>query len=135
MAKPSRVSHRAEQAAAGSGAGLPVRELLAILRRRRRVIFSLTAIATTPAVLIGLQVPRTYTAPAQVMIEPRETRILDAEQVAPGLPAEDSAIIDTHVRLIESRATLARAVDDLNLLADPRFTPRPGSAKIGRAHV
>jgi polysaccharide biosynthesis transport protein len=55
------------------------------------------------------------------MIEPRESRIVNVEKVAPGLPAEDSAIIETHIKLIQSRATLARAVDNLNLASDPEF--------------
>ena len=87
------------------------------------MIFWVTAVVTTVAVLIGLQVTRTYTATAQVMIEPRESRIVDAEKVAPGLPAEDNAIIDTHIRLIQSRASLARAVDNLDLVSDPHFVP------------
>jgi polysaccharide biosynthesis transport protein len=124
MAKSSQARHPSlERAAAVPGDGLALRELLAILRRRRRVIFSVTAVVTTVAVLIGLQVSRTYTASAQVMIEPRESRIVEAEKVAPGLPAEDNAIIDTHIRLIQSRASLARAVDNLDLVSDPHFVP------------
>jgi capsular exopolysaccharide synthesis family protein len=135
MAKPSQARHpNLERAAAVRADGLPLRELVAILRRRRRVIVAVTAVVTTVAVLAGLQVTRTYTATAQVMIEPRESRIVEAEKVAPGLPAEDNAIIDTHIRLIQSRASLARAVDDLELVADPRFVPSrtaAGSAVAG----
>jgi len=53
------------------GGGPPLRELLAIIRRRRHVIFWVTALVTTIATLIGLQVTRTYTATAQVMLEAR----------------------------------------------------------------
>jgi capsular exopolysaccharide synthesis family protein len=110
--------------------GLPLPELLAILRRRRRVIFWVTTLATTVALLIGLQVTKTYTATAQVMIEPRESRIVTAEKVAPGLPAEDGAIVETHVKLIQSRATLARAVENLNLVSDPSLM----SSRSARDH-
>jgi capsular exopolysaccharide synthesis family protein len=103
------------------GGGPPVRELLAIVRRRRRVIFWVTALVTTLATLIGLQVTRTYTATAQVMIEAREDRIVDVEKVAPSLAAGDSSVIETHIELIQSRATLARAVDDLDLVSDSQF--------------
>ena len=99
-----------------------MRELLAILRRRRRVIFWVTAMVTTVAVLIGLQVTSPY--PRRLRCDrPRESQIIDAEEVAPGLPAEDNALIDTHIRLIQSHASLARAVDNLNLASDPRFIP------------
>jgi polysaccharide biosynthesis transport protein len=124
MAKLSQAPHpNPERTHAAPEGGLPLRELLAILRRRRRAIFWVTTLVTTVAILIGLQVTRTYTATAQVMIEPRESRIVDVEKVAPGLPAEDNAIIETHIKLIQSRATLARAVDNLNLLSDLRLVP------------
>jgi polysaccharide biosynthesis transport protein len=122
----------AERMDAAPGVGLALRELLAILRRRRRVVFWVTTMVTTVALLMGLQVAKTYTATAQVMIEPREARIVDVEKVAPGLPAEDNAIIETHIKLIQSRATLARAVDDLNLLSDPGFVAsRMPDASVG----
>ena len=124
MAKLSQTYQpNAEHTDAAPGGGLPLRDLLAILRRRRRVVLWSTAVMTTVAVLLGLQVTKTYSATAQVMVEPREKRILEAETVAPGLPAEDSAIIETHIKLIQSWATLARAVDNLDLASDPRFSP------------
>jgi uncharacterized protein involved in exopolysaccharide biosynthesis len=91
MATSAQPNDPPERIAAVPPGGLPLRELLAILRRRRRVIFWVSAIVTTVATLIGLRVPQTYTAIAQVMIEPRESRIVNAEKVAPGLPAEDGA--------------------------------------------
>ena len=126
----SAQAHQAdpERSPAPAGGGLPLGELLAILRRRRRVILWVTTVVTTVAVLIGVQVEKTYTATAQVMIEARESRIVSTEKVAPGLPAEDNAIIETHIKLIQSRATLARAVDNLNLLANPQLvSPRTAS--------
>jgi hypothetical protein len=57
-----------------------------------------------------------------VIIEPQESRIVDLEQVVQGLPA-DSANIETQIRVIQSREILKRAVDVLNLLADPAFPP------------
>jgi uncharacterized protein involved in exopolysaccharide biosynthesis len=123
MAKPSQARHSSLERMPAPGDGLALRELLAILQRRRRVIIWVTAMVTTVAVLMGLQVTRTYTATAQVMLEPRESRIIEAETVAPGLPAEDNAIIDTHIRLIQSHASLARAVDNLDLASEPRFVP------------
>jgi polysaccharide biosynthesis transport protein len=120
MAHSSQAQHpNPERPDALPGSGLPLRELLAILRRRRRVIVWVTTVTTTVALLIGLQATKTYTAVAQVMSEPRESRIVNVEKVAPGLPPEDSAIIETHIKLIQSRATLARAVDNLNLASDP----------------
>ena len=129
MAKLAQTPHPNPEHPSGvPEGGIPLRELLAILRRRRRVIFWITTMMTTVAILMGLQVTKTYTATAQVMIEPRESRIVTAEKVAPGLPAEDNSIIETHIKLIQSRATLARAVDNLNLASDPRFA-QSGTAR------
>ena len=48
-------------ATAGMAAGLPLRELLAILRRRRRVIAWVVVLVTGLATLIGLQADKTPT--------------------------------------------------------------------------
>ena len=55
-----------------------------------------SAIVTTVATLIGLRAPQTYTAIAQVMIEPRETRIVNAEKVALSGTKRDTKYLYRH---------------------------------------
>jgi uncharacterized protein involved in exopolysaccharide biosynthesis len=76
-------------------AGLPIRELLRILRRRRRAILCVVVVLTSVATFIGLRVTKTYTATAQVMIEPGDSQIINVEKIAQGLSLGDAAIIET----------------------------------------
>jgi capsular exopolysaccharide synthesis family protein len=115
-------------ATAGMAAGLPLRELLAILRRRRRVIAWVVVLVTGLATLIGLQADKTYTATALVMVQPQEARIVDFEQVAQGL-SPDAATIETQIKFIQSYDNLARTADLLNLTSDAALAlPRAGLA-------
>jgi succinoglycan biosynthesis transport protein ExoP len=108
------------------GGGLPLGELLAVLRRRRRLIFGMVLLLTGVATMTGLRMTPTYTATALVLLQPqpKENRIVDVGQVAQGLAA-DAATLESQIQVIESRETLGRAVDTLNLAADPAFAPSP----------
>ncbi len=101
-------------------AGLPLRELIAILRRRRRVVVWVVVLITGIATLIGLQVDKTYTAASLVMIQPQENRVVDVGQVARGLSA-DNAAIQTQIKFIQSYENLAHTVELLKLDRDPAF--------------
>ena len=95
----------------------PLGELLKLLRRRRQVIIWVVVLLTSIASFIGLQVTKTYTATALVMIQPQGDRVVDVEQVVQALSA-DSEAIETQIRLIQSHENLARTVDELNMYAD-----------------
>ncbi len=110
---PAAVAHVPGRAAAE----LPLRELLAILRRRRRLIASVVVLITGIATLLGLQVEATYTATALVMVQPQGNRIVDVQQVAQDL-SPDAATIETQIKFIQSHENLARAADLLNLKGD-----------------
>ncbi len=108
-------------------AGLPLRDLIAMLRRRQRVVLWVVVLITGLATLVGLQVDKTYVATSLVMIQPQENRVVDFEQVAQGLSA-DKATIETQIKFIQSYENLARTVDLLNLERDPAFTGASGQA-------
>jgi polysaccharide biosynthesis transport protein len=98
-------------------AGLPLRELIAILRRRQRLIASVVVLITGIATLIGLQVQKTYTATALVMLQPQEARVVNVEQVAQDL-SPDAPNIETQIKFIQSYANLSRTADLLNFRGD-----------------
>jgi uncharacterized protein involved in exopolysaccharide biosynthesis len=102
--------------------GLNIRDLLAILRRRRWVILSTVLLLTTLATLIGLQLTPKYTATALVMIDPRKERVVNMEEVLQGLNP-DAAIVETQIKVIKSRAHIERVMDHLRLFADAEFNP------------
>ncbi|WP_374471241.1 GumC family protein [Phenylobacterium sp.] len=68
-----------------------------------------------------------YTANASVMIDTRQRSVSDVKEVVSDL-APQTAVVDTEVELIRSRALAGRVVDTLNLTRDPEFNRalRPG---------
>jgi succinoglycan biosynthesis transport protein ExoP len=105
-------------------AGLPLRELITVLRRRRRLIVWVVVLITGIAALIGLQVDKTYTATALVMVRPQD-RVVDFQQVAQGLSL-DAATIETQIKFIQSYDNLARTADLLDLKGDPALVEPHG---------
>lgn len=100
--------------------GVDIKDLLAILRRRRWVIISTVLVLTTLAVLLGLQVTPKYTAKALVMIDPRQANVVDVEAVLKGL-GTDTATVETQIRMIRSRTQIERVMEKLRLFDDPEF--------------
>lgn len=103
-------------------AGIDIKDLLAILRRRRWVILSTILVLTTLAVLVGLQITPKYTAKALVMIDPRQSKVVDVEQVLQGL-GTDASTVETQIKVLKSRDLASRIMDRMGLLRDPEFNP------------
>ena len=101
-------------------AGLDIKDLLGILRRRKRVILSTVLLLTSLAVLVGLQLTPRYTATAMVMIDPRKSNVVDVESVIQGL-GTDASTVESQIRLISSRFQLERLAGDLGIFDDPEF--------------
>jgi polysaccharide biosynthesis transport protein len=100
--------------------GLDIRELVGILRRRRRIILSTMLLVTSLAVLAGLQVTPRYTASALVMIDPRKSNVVDVESIIQGL-GTDASTVESQIRVISSRFQLERLATDLEIFEDPEF--------------
>ena len=92
-------------------AGLDIKDLLGILRRRKKVIISTVLLLTCLAVLVGLQLTPKYTATALVMIDPRKSNIVDVELVIQGL-GTDASTVESQIRVINSRFQLERLAGD-----------------------
>ena len=109
--------------------GLDIRDLLAILKRRRRIIVSTVVLITAIATLIGLQITPKYTATALIMIDPRKERIVNVEEVLQGLNP-DAAVVETQIKVLASRDHAERVMAALRLFDDPEFIPeRPGKGQ------
>lgn len=118
-----------EQAQAGAGpaaplsvepAGVDVKDLVAILRRRRGVILGTVLVLTSLAVIVGLQITPKYTAKALVMIDPRQAKVVDVQAVLQGL-GTDAPTVETQVKVLKSRDHVEKVMDSLGLFADPEF--------------
>ena len=97
-------------------------ELLRMLWRMRRVIVGTVILFTAVAAVIAFQLTPIYRGTAQVMIEPRQNKVLDIKAVIAGLPT-DSETINSEVEVLRSRSLAKRVVDKLDLAKDPEFNP------------
>ena len=122
---PSAVENPPERAF--KGLALPahedLRELLRKLWRRKLAVLGTVVTVTTLATIVLFQLTPRYTASAAVMIEPRETQVVDIQAVMSGLPG-DLATIQSEVEVIRSRGLADRVVRRLKLLEDPEFNRR-----------
>ena len=108
-------------------AGLPsvgddARAMLRRLARRRWTIIGLTALFSLIAAIVIFQLTPVYKATTHVMIEPRQSRVADVEEVLSGLSGERETI-ESELRVIASRALAEKVIARLGLANDPEFNP------------
>ncbi|MFN4090600.1 MAG: GumC family protein [Alphaproteobacteria bacterium] len=97
-----------------------VRLLLRRLARRRWSILGLTLLFTALAAIVVLQLEPVYRATTHVMIEARQSRVANVEEVLSGLSGERETI-ESELRVIASRALAEKAIARLGLADDPEF--------------
>src|SRR5690242_11924942 len=91
------------------------------LWRRRLIVIGLTLLVIVLASLyIGVTKP-TYTAGAAILIDPRDVKTTNIDNVLAGIGA-DSAAIASQVSVIQSRELLDAVFTDLKLETDPEYT-------------
>ena len=89
-------------------------QLVAILRRRARLILAIAAAGTVLATIVGLLIPPRYTATAQLLVD------VQAGASGPASAAVTTdEIVDTHVTLLGSSDHFQRVID--SLLQNPKF--------------
>ncbi|MEM9178111.1 MAG: polysaccharide biosynthesis tyrosine autokinase [Pseudomonadota bacterium] len=92
--------------------------------RRRLPIFLLIVMAVFSGVaVLTFQATPIYSTSASVIIDARETNVVDFGSVLSGLPP-DSAIVDTEVEILRSRTLAEKVVVQLNLIESPEFNAR-----------
>ena len=91
-----------------------------MLWRRRWVIGGTVLLVTSIAVLVSFQLTPRYTATAEVLVDPRESKVADVEAVLAGL-SSDASTIDSQIQVIRSRSLAARVIQQLALEDDPEF--------------
>ena len=99
---------------------IDIREIVRTLWRRKSIIaLAATMIVVVAALFIWNITPR-YTASAFVMIEPRESRVVDVQAVLSGLPG-DAETIESEIQVIRSRKLAEKTIAKLQLDRDPEF--------------
>ena len=102
--------------------GVSLKDLLGIVRRRRVIILLTVCAITGLAALLAFQLTPRYTATADVMIKPRQVRVIDLESVVSELPP-DRALIETELDLLRSHHHAQRVIEEMELLSDAEFNP------------
>jgi len=97
--------------------------LWAILWGRRLMVLAIAGAALLLALLYLAVTSPSYTATASILIDPRDARATNFNNVLPGIGA-DSAAIASQVFVIESQDLLGAVFESQKLLGDPEFSSR-----------
>jgi succinoglycan biosynthesis transport protein ExoP len=117
---------------AGASGRFELKDIVGVLRVRRGIILGTTIAVLALAAVVVFQLTPVYTARALVMLEQRQTKVVDVEAVLSGLPT-DQASVENQVQLLRSYNLLSRVVDKLQLDRDPEFNPPPAGGKGWRS--
>lgn len=109
-----------QPAASASEDLIDLRELTSTFRRRFWSFLATGVLTFVAIVLFTLQATPKYTAKADVVLNVRQSQVVDIEAVLSGAPP-DSAMVDTEVEVLRSRSLAETVVNDLNLVAVPEF--------------
>ena len=100
-----------------------LRDLFRKIWRRKHVLFGVTVLGTVIAALIAFQMTPQYTANSTVMVDPRESKVVNVESVISGLPA-DQETIASEIEVLMSRGLAARVIRKLRLYDRLEFNSR-----------
>lgn len=98
-----------------------IRDLWRLIWRRKHFIVIGAIVFGALAYFITSNMTPKYTATATVMLQPRDTNLLEGiESVVSGLPFSDD-VIRGEIVVLNSNALIGRVVDELGLISDPEF--------------
>ena len=100
-----------------------MREMLRILWRRKALLIGVMVLLTTFAVVAVSQVTPRYRAETLVLIEQRESTVIDIESVISGLSLNSEGN-NSEVEIVRSRRLAERLVDAVGLADWPEFAPQ-----------
>jgi len=100
-----------------------LRRAFSILRRRLRLFAGVALVIMTAVLVMTLLTPPTYLATAEVMLNRRNAKVVNVDDVVSALPP-DSAAVDTEVEILKSPELAERVVGALKLDRDPEFNAR-----------
>lgn len=104
-------------------AEINLRGLLQVVWRRKATIVSTVILLTMLSIIVLFQITPRYTSTALVVLDPRETQILDINSVVSGLPA-DTETIASEIEIIGSSGLAEKVIQKLTLYEDPEFNQR-----------
>jgi len=109
---------------------LTVTELARIVQRRFSTIVGTIVAVTGLAALVAFQLTPQYDAEAVLVLDARQERVSNIEEVVSGLP-RDNASLRSEIDVLMSRPLAAKVVEQNNLLNEPEFNPFASSRPSG----
>ncbi|MBY0561832.1 exopolysaccharide transport family protein [Hyphomicrobium sp.] len=108
--------------------GIDAADILAALWRRTLFLLICGLLGAGFAVTLSKFVPHRYVATAELLVDPRDLRLLDKE-VMPRAGESDSGItvVESQVQVLSSNSVLKRAISALDLQNDPEFNGTQGN--------
>lgn len=92
-------------------------------------ILATTVLGLGAAVLVARVTPKMYVATTQILMDPRDIKVVANEVTPNGLPSEATlALVESQTSVINSSNVLSRVIDEARLEDDPEFN---GEAKRG----
>lgn len=116
----SQETHKRFQPFLQAVAEVELREMLHTLWRRRKVVFGTVIALTVLATVIVFQLTPRYSSEAYVMIDPRQTQVVDLKAVISGMSA-DIETIQSEILVMRSRGLAEKVIDRLGLRDHPEF--------------
>src|SRR5262249_30177675 len=103
-----------------------LKELIRVVQRRRKSILWTAAVPLLLALLYGLFATPLYTSSTQILIDPRDRRIVNNEVTPEGVaPAGGVAIVESQMLVVTSDTVLRRVIKRQHLDTDPEFGGPP----------
>lgn len=99
--------------------------------RSKWIIAAAALAGAVIGVAVALATPHRYAAGAELLVDPRDIRLVDTGTAPTALSNEATlAIIENQVQFITSGSVLNQVVDELNLTADPEFNGEAGGLTL-----
>ena len=106
----------------GDDPRVDLKELIRIIKRRRALILWIAAVPILLALVYDVFATPLYTASTQILIDPRDRRIVSNEVTPEALAADGGvAVVESQQLVITSDVVLRRAIARERLDADPEF--------------
>lgn len=110
--------HQSAQDTADAGPSL--QGIIRAVRRRLSLMLAVFLLTFAAIAVLTFQLTPVYSATASVIVNTRDSRVIDIGAVISGMPA-DTAFLDTEVEILRSRALATKVVRRLDLMDDPDF--------------
>lgn len=107
-----------------------ITDLARIVQRRLSTIIGTVVLVTGLAVLVAFQLTPQYDAEAVLVLDARQERVSNVQDVISGLPT-DNAALRSELDVLMSRPLAAKVIEQTNLLNDPEFNPLANNRPSG----